>query len=89
MPIISLFYGIVIQMYFVDNKQHHLPHIHAEYQGEYAVFGIADGCIIDGSLPNNKRKLVEAWIEIHREDLMADWELAVAGRAVLKIEPLH
>jgi hypothetical protein len=40
-------------------------------------FAIGDGVIIEGSLPNLKRKLVEAWIEIHRDDLIADWELAV------------
>lgn len=66
MPTISMFFGIIIRMFFRDNKQHHLPHIHAEYQGEVAVFAIEDGSILDGSLPTSKRKLVEAWIEIHR-----------------------
>jgi hypothetical protein len=31
MPILSMFYGIVIRMYFADNRQHHAPHLHAEY----------------------------------------------------------
>jgi len=39
-------------------------------------------------LPNNKRKLVEAWIEIHKEDLLADWSLAIAGQNIFTIEPL-
>jgi len=39
-------------------------------------------------LPQPKMKLVQAWIEIHREDLMADWKLAVAGEPVFKIDPL-
>jgi hypothetical protein len=43
---------------------------------------------LEGELPNNKRKLVEAWIEIHKEDLMADWSLAIAGQSVFTIEPL-
>ena len=43
---------------------------------------------MDGSIPNNKMKLVEAWIEIHKEDLLANWELAVNGKEVFKIEPL-
>ncbi|MBF0407920.1 MAG: DUF4160 domain-containing protein [Candidatus Riflebacteria bacterium] len=76
-------------MFFRDNKQHHLPHIHAEYQGEVAVFAINDGHIIEGSLPNSKRKLIEAWIEIHRDDLFADWQLAVEGEAVFKIKDLE
>ena len=47
-----------------------------------------DGEIMEGSIPNNKMKLVEAWIEIHKEDLLANWELAVNGQEVFKIEPL-
>jgi hypothetical protein len=76
-------------MFYKDNKQHHIPHIHAEYQGSIAVFAIEDGITIEGSLPNPKRKLVEAWIEIHRDDLMADWELAVKGESVFKIKGLE
>jgi hypothetical protein len=88
-PTISLFFGILIRMFYKDNKQHHMPHIHAEYQGSIAVFAIGDGIIIEGSLPNSKRKLVEAWIEIHRDDLIADWELAVKGESVFKIKGLE
>ncbi len=89
MPTISMFFGIIIRMFYRDNKQHNLPHIHAEYQGEVAVFAIMDGIILDGSLPNPKRKLVEAWIEIHRDDLLADWQLAVEGAKVFKIKGLE
>jgi hypothetical protein len=49
---------------------------------------LPDGEIMEGSIPNNKMKLVEAWIEIHKEDLLANWELAVNGQEVFKIEPL-
>ena len=55
MPTISMFYGIIIRMFYRDNKQHHIPHIHAEYQGDVAVFAIQDGSILDGSVPNSKR----------------------------------
>ena len=51
MPILSVFFGIVIRMYFFDNKQHYLPHIHVEYQGQKAVFDINSGELIEGSLP--------------------------------------
>ena len=40
MPILSMFYGIVVRMYFFDDKQHHVPHVHAEYSGHEAVFSI-------------------------------------------------
>jgi len=65
------------------------PHIHAEYQGEVAVFAILDGTILDGRLPTPKQKLVEAWIEIHRDELLADWQLAVGGGSVFKIKGLE
>ncbi len=84
-----MFYGILILIYFYDNKQHNRPHIHAEFAEFEASIAIDDGSVLAGSLPHSKLKLVEAWIEIHREDLMVDWKLAVAGEPVFKIEPLR
>ena len=55
MPILSMFYGIIIRMYYIDNKQHHVPHIHAEYGGKKAVFSIADGELIAGMDRNSQR----------------------------------
>jgi hypothetical protein len=89
MPTIAMFFGIIVRMFYKDNQQHHLPHIHAEFQGDVAVFAIADGSILDGSIPTPKRKLVEAWIEIHRDELLADWQLAVEGSTVFKIKGLE
>ena len=88
MPVISMFYGLIIAMYYLDTKQHNLPHIHVKYSGSEAVYSIPDGKLLEGSLPANKEKLVQAWIEIHQEDLMANWELAVTGNAVFRIDPL-
>ncbi len=88
MSILPMFYGIIIRMYFADNKQHHTPHIHAECAGDIAVFNIVDGAILSGKFSNSKARLVQAWIEIHREELNADWQLAVNGEEVFKIEPL-
>ena len=88
MAIISMFYGIVVSMYYIDNKKHHLPHIHIKYQGQEAVLSIPDGELLEGKLKANKMKLVQAWIEIHNEDLMADWDLAINGENVFKIDPL-
>ncbi len=65
------------------------PHIHADYQGQVAVYSIDDGTVLAGSLPPKKHKLVVAWIEVHQEDLMADWELAVAGDEPFRIAPLQ
>jgi len=83
-----MFYGIVIYLYFFDNERHKLPHIHAKYQSQDASFSIIDGSLLSGEIPQGKAKLVQAWIEIHREELMADWELAVNGEAPFRIERL-
>lgn len=88
MPTISMFYGILILMYFHDDKKHKQPHIHAEYGEFVASIAIDDGTVLGGSLPPAKMKLTQAWIEIHREDLMANWKLAVSGEPVFKIDPL-
>ena len=76
-------------MYWVDNKQHHTPHIHARYSWEEGIFDIESGDLIGGTLPRAKMRLVQAWIELHRDDLMADWSLAIKGESTFKIAPLN
>jgi hypothetical protein len=89
MPVISMFYGVIVLMYYFDNRKHRQPHIHVQYAEEEAVISIPDGDVIEGSIRTAKLKLVQAWIEIHRDELMANWQLAVNGQAVFKIEPLR
>lgn len=88
MPSISMFYGIVVMLYYYDNKQHNSPHIHVRYQGTKAIFSIDSSEMMEGDLPNKQKKLVSAWMEIHKDELVADWELAVSGEKPYKIEPL-
>ena len=88
MPVISLFYGLIISMYYLDNKQHNLPHIHVKYGEREAIYQIPEGLLLEGSLPGNKEKLLFAWIEIHKDELMANWDLAVTGNKIYVIEPL-
>ncbi len=83
-----MFYGVIVLMYYFDNRKHQLPHIHIQYSGEEAVVSIPSGEVIEGSIRANKLKLVQAWVEIHQEDLMADWTLAVNGQPIFKIDPL-
>jgi len=89
MPSISAFYGIIIYMYFMDNRQHKMPHIHVKYQGQEVVVSIPEGNVLEGSISPSKMKLLQAWIEIHKDELMADWELAVSGENTYKIDPLR
>ncbi len=88
MPTISMFYGILIRMFFYDTNKHHLPHIHAEYQGKVAVYAIEDGALLAGELSPKQHKLVVAWITIHHDDLLADWQLAVNGQKPFPIRGL-
>lgn len=88
MPVISMFYGLIISMYYLDTKQHSHPHIHVRFAELEAIYQIPDGFLLEGSLPSNKEKLIKAWVEIHKEDLMADWQLAVTGNKVFTIDPL-
>ena len=54
MAVLSMFYGIIISMYYLDNKQHKLPHIHVKYQETEAVFSIPDGNILEGGIKTIK-----------------------------------
>ena len=89
MPTISMFYGLIVYMYYMDNKQHKTPHIHVQYQDDEVIVAIEDGRILGGSIPISKMKLLQAWIELHRDELIADWQLAVKGESIYKIEPLR
>ena len=89
MPTISMFYGILVSMYVLDTQKHHLPHIHVRYAEFKAVIEIPSGSLLDGNLPTKQMKLVEAWIALHGDELMADWIMAVAGEQPYKIEPLR
>ena len=84
-----MFYGIIVYLYFKDNKQHNKPHIHVRYQEDEVIVAIPDGEVLEGSIPNNKMKLLQAWIEIHKDELIADWELALSGQQPYKIDPLR
>ena len=88
MAVLSMFYGLIISMFYGDNKQHKLPHIHVRYQNFKAVFSIPDGEMISGDLPPKKIVLVKAWIVLHEEELMANWELSISEKNIFQIKPL-
>jgi hypothetical protein len=89
MPVISRFYGIVVLMYYFDNAQHKLPHIHIQCGEEEATASIPKGDLLSGSMPPAKLRLLLAWIEIHEAELLANWRLATEGQRVLSIDPLR
>lgn len=85
MPEISLFYGLRVTMYYAD---HNPPHFHVEYGGMKAMVDILSGTIMHGSLPNKQVKLVLAWCELHRDELMQNWELSKQNLPLNRINPL-
>jgi hypothetical protein len=88
MPELSRFFGIIIRMYMEAGQPHHLAHFHAYYQDEVAVFSLDPVDLIAGSLSRRQRRLVEAWAELHQEELIADWQRLQSGQAPLPIDPL-
>lgn len=85
MPTISMFFGILIRMYY---DEHNPPHFHASYQGNQATFDM-DGNILDGDFPDRQRKLVAAWAVLHKDELLANWELAREDQSLFRIDPLR
>ena len=88
MPIVSQFYGIIIRIYFKDTEKHYLEHIHVQYNEYDAVYAINDAQVLEGKLPQKQHKLVVAWIEIHKEELKALWEVSQKDGEIFKIDPL-
>jgi hypothetical protein len=78
-----MFNGIIIRLLFINT------HLHVEYQGMQAVISILDGNLLEGDIPSMKLRMVQAWIAIHEDELMADWSLAVSGQPVFPIDPLR
>jgi len=88
MPKISGFYGIRIVMNHWDFGKHNLPHIHAEYQEFEAVYSVPNGRLLTGGLPRRQKNMVEEWIELHQDELVQNWQLAIVGKELFEIEPL-
>jgi len=89
MPTISMFYGLLVMIFFEAASKHKKPHIHVRYQRHTASLAISDGKVLAGSLPEKKLKMVQVWMELHREELMANWMLAKSGQDLYKINPLQ
>ena len=89
MPELSRFFGIIIRMYMEVGAPHHLPHFHAYYQDDVAIFSLDPVDLIAGGVPRRQRRLVEAWAELHQEELLADWALLQAGELPSPIDPLE
>jgi Domain of unknown function (DUF4160) len=71
MPTISIFFGIVVQMFWRD---HPPAHFHAQYQGFEGLFSIETGDLIAGQMPTGARRVLKAWALRHQTELRENWE---------------
>ena len=85
---ISLFYGIIIYMYTDKSRELKVPHIHAVFKEEEVIMALT-GETLDGHMNSRKQVLVQAWLAIHFDDLMANWHLMMDGNEVFRIDPLR
>ena len=88
MPTISMFYGIIIRLYFAPGE-HNPPHFHAYYNEFKGSVDIRTCEVIEGSFPRRQRKLILAWAELHQDELMANWQLVMNGENPFRIPPLQ
>jgi hypothetical protein len=88
MPEIARFFGIIIRMFSEPSGKHHVPHFHAYYQDEIAIYSINPIEVIAGSLTRRQARFVEAWAELHEKELLADWNRLQVGQLPEPISPL-
>ncbi|MBR4599684.1 MAG: DUF4160 domain-containing protein [Treponema sp.] len=85
MPSISMFYGIVIYMYYTD---HQPPHFHAFYGDYKAIFDL-NGDWKEGEMPGKQKRQIKVWAELHEDELKALWKLSENGEELYRIKPLQ
>ena len=88
MPTIAMFYGIIIRMYYAPGE-HNPPHFHAYYSEWKATFAIDSLELMQGEMPRRQLRLIQAWAELHQDELMANWQMAMNGEEPCRIQPLQ
>ncbi len=86
MPIISMFFGIIIRMFY---NEHDPPHFHAEYQGQRGKFDLDGGMIVGNLHSRTARRLIGEWASLHRREIEANWQKMREGRPLEGIAPLE
>ncbi len=89
MPEISRFFGIIVRMYSEPTEAHHMPHFHVYYQEFSAIYSIDPVAMLAGYLPQRQQRLVEAWAELHQEELNGDCQSLLHGMQATPIKPLE
>ncbi|MGB0452957.1 MAG: DUF4160 domain-containing protein [Bacteriovoracaceae bacterium] len=82
MPIISMFFGIAIKVFY---REHNPPHFHAYYQGFEALFNINTGELMEGKFPPKACKIIKEWSLEYQRELLEVWDLAQKGKQLFRI----
>ena len=85
MPELSRFLGMIISIYFED---HNPPHFHVDYNEYEVVISINDLQILKGSLPSRALGLVMEWADLHKTELLENWNSIKENGKFTKIKPL-
>lgn len=85
MPEISRFYGIVIAMFY---NEHNPPHFHANY-GEFKIVINIEDEIVSGFMPKRALNLIFEWMDLHKVELLNNWDKCQKGVKPNNIEPLN
>ena len=86
MPAISIFFGIVIRMFYND---HEPVHFHAEYQGQRGKFDLTGRMVLGNVDSKTALRLIRQWAKLHRPEIRANWQRMKAGKPLETIEPLR
>jgi hypothetical protein len=86
MPYVSMFFGIIIRMFF---SEHNPPHFHAEYQGTEGIFNFQGEMLIGNIKSSTALKLIKEWANLRRNELDENWKNISEKLNINKIEPLH
>jgi Domain of unknown function (DUF4160) len=86
MPAISIFFGIVIRMFYED---HEPPHFHAEYQGQRGKFDLSGRLLVGNVQSKTALRLIRRWAKQHEAEIRANWQRMKTGRPLEAIEPLR
>jgi len=85
MPEISRFLGIVIGVFY---NEHGVAHFHAVYGGHEISVEMESGTI-HGEFPATALRLVLEWANLHKQELIENWQLARQGQPLKRIAPLE
>ncbi|MBI1816602.1 MAG: DUF4160 domain-containing protein [Deltaproteobacteria bacterium] len=86
MPAISIFFGIVIKMFY---NEHEPVHFHAEYQGQRGKFDLAGRMVVGNIESKTALRLIRQWAREREAGIRTNWQRMKAGKPLETIAPLR